>query len=117
MVRRTEDDMAPEPPYYAVIFSSHRTVVKMDYDETHTRMVALVHEQPAFLGVESVSSPSGSGITISYWRDLEDIRRWRRHVEHARAQERGRELWYSSYRVQIAKVERDHGWAAKVLKG
>ena len=39
----------PEPPYYAVIFSSHRTEGDNGYSEMAERMVELALEQPGFL--------------------------------------------------------------------
>jgi heme-degrading monooxygenase HmoA len=97
----------PTPPYYAVIFSSHRNDDIEGYAETAARMVELAAEQPGFLGVESVREDLG--ITVSYWSDLESIKRWKAHAEHRTAQQMGMEKWYSSYKTRIALVERDYG--------
>ncbi len=43
----------PAPPYYAVIFTSQRTAVELDYEETAARMAELAQEQEGFLGFES----------------------------------------------------------------
>ena len=96
----------PEPPYYAVIFSSHTTGVSEAYAETAARMIELAAQQPGFLGVESVREELG--ITISYWSDLDSIQRWKRNAEHLEAQKMGREKWYSNYKTRIARVERDY---------
>jgi heme-degrading monooxygenase HmoA len=96
----------PEPPYYAVIFSSLSTEVGAAYAETAARMVELAAQQPGFLGVESARE--NLGITISYWIDLDSIKAWKRDAEHLMAQKMGREKWYSSYKVRIARVERDY---------
>lgn len=97
----------PEPPYYAVIFSSHRTQVDEGYDDMAIRMVELASVQPGFLGVESVREDLG--ITISYWKDLDSIKHWKANAEHVVAQKLGHEKWYSSFKTRIAKVERDYG--------
>ncbi|WP_404418735.1 antibiotic biosynthesis monooxygenase family protein [Marinospirillum sp.] len=97
----------PEPPYYAVIFTSLRTEGDHGYDEMSRRMVALASEQPGFLGIESARE--GVGITVSYWTDLESIKNWKAHAEHKIAQQLGHEKWYSSFKTRIAKVERDYG--------
>jgi heme-degrading monooxygenase HmoA len=96
----------PKPPYYAVIFSSLRSEVDEGYAETAARMIELAAQQPGFLGVESVRETLG--ITISYWRDLESIQRWKRHADHLQAQKMGRDKWYSEYKTRIALVERDY---------
>ena len=97
----------PEPPYYAVIFSSLRTEGDHGYAAMTDRMVQLAAAQPGFLGMESVRD--GLGITISYWESLEAIRNWKSDVEHREAQRLGHRMWYSSFKVRIAKVERDYG--------
>ena len=93
----------PKPPYYAVIFSSKRTDNNEGYDEINKRMEELVKNQPGYLGMEHAKS--NIGITISYWKDLESIDGWRKHLEHVDAKKRGREKWYSGYRLRICKVE------------
>ena len=100
----------PVPPYYAVIFTSQRTLADAGYGAMAGKMVALAREQPGFLGIESYRNASGEGVTISYWAGLEDIRRWKRHSEHQEAQHRGKERWYAAYKVRVCKVEYDYGF-------
>ena len=96
----------PEPPYYAVIFTSLQTDDLDGYAHTAARMLELAAEQPGYLGVESARE--GVGITISYWADLESIRRWKTQADHLQAQRMGRDQWYSDYKTRIALVERDY---------
>lgn len=100
----------PEPPYYAVIFTAQRTEGDDGYAQTAERMAALAAEQPGYLGVESTRDASGLGITVSYWRTMDDLMAWRRQLEHAAARRNGRERWYSHYELRIARVERAYGW-------
>jgi len=97
----------PEPPYYAVIFSSHRTDGDNGYGEMAERMVELAAKQPGYLGIESAREDVG--ITVSYWESLEAIRNWKRNAEHQEAQALGHKEWYSSFRVRVAQVEREYG--------
>jgi heme-degrading monooxygenase HmoA len=98
----------PEPPYWAVIFTSLRTDVDDGYGVTAARMVELAALQPGFLGVETARE--GLGITVAYWKDLDSIAAWKRNTEHALAQRKGREAWYRQYRVRICRVEREYGF-------
>ncbi len=98
----------PTPPYYAVIFTSVRTDGDNGYVEMADRMVELASQQEGFLGVESARNEVG--ITVSYWCDLESIRRWKENSEHSFAREKGRKEWYQSFKVRIAKVESDYGF-------
>ena len=95
----------PTPPYYAVIFTNLRTEVDNGYSEMAGRMEKLALAQDGCLGVESARD--GLGITVSYWRDLESIRKWKEHEAHKLAQEKGMKEWYSEYKTRIAFVERD----------
>lgn len=97
----------PAPPYYAVIFSNHRTAGDNGYAETAQRMLELAARQPGFLGVESAREELG--ITVSYWADLDSIKDWKANAEHLEAQRRGHADWYSAFKTRIARVERDYG--------
>jgi len=96
----------PEPPYYAVIFSSQRTEGEAGYGAMAQRMDEMARQQPGFLGVDSVRGTDGVGITVSYWESEEAIRRWKANEKHQAAQEGGKRTWYADYIVRVAKVER-----------
>jgi len=96
----------PDPPYYAVIFTSLRKPGDNGYAETADRMVALAARQPGFLGIEAVRGGDGFGITVSYWASEAAIAAWKRDLEHAAARKRGRLEWYEHFELRVAKVER-----------
>ena len=98
----------PKPPYYAVIFSTIRTTIDDGYLETAERMEELAKEQEGFLGVESARNEVG--ITVSYWKSLDAILKWRNNAEHTLAREKGKKLWYKKYQLRICKVEREYGF-------
>ena len=99
----------PEPPYYAVIFTSTRTAVDEGYGEVADRMVELASLQTGFLGVESARGAEGLGITVSYWSTLEAIASWKANAEHRAAQIGGHRKWYEHFETRVARVERAHG--------
>lgn len=99
----------PDPPYYAVIFTSLRTKGDNGYTDTAQHMLALAREQPGFLGVDSVRD--GLGITVSYWTSLEAILAWKDNSEHRAAQGQARK-WYECFHVRICRVEREYGFRA-----
>jgi heme-degrading monooxygenase HmoA len=96
----------PEPPYYAVIFTSTRTGVDEGYEAIAGRMVELAARQPGFLGVESTRGADGLGITVSYWSSLEAIAAWKTQGEHRVARANGHKKWYEHFETRIARVER-----------
>jgi heme-degrading monooxygenase HmoA len=104
----------PAPPYYAVVFTSVRTAGDNGYGQRADEMMKLAAEQPGFLGVDSARGADGLGITVAYWADEESIIAWRDHAAHAVTRADGREIWYESFAVHVAKVERAYGFARSV---
>jgi heme-degrading monooxygenase HmoA len=96
----------PPTPYYAVIFTSIRTEGDNGYGSMAEEMDKLSQQQEGYLGIESARNELG--ITVSYWRSLEDIKNWKANTQHLIAQRTGREQWYEHYKVRICKVERDY---------
>lgn len=101
----------PEPPYVAVIFTSLRREPADGRDDGYgvmaARMEELAARQPGYLGIESARDEVG--ITVSYWADEDAARAWKQVAAHLVAQQRGRDVWYSDYRVRVAVVHRDYG--------
>ena len=96
----------PSPPYYSVIFTSIRTEGDNGYSEMADKMLELAKQQEGFLGVESARDELG--ITVSYWKDLNSIKKWKENSEHQVAIEKGKKEWYKNYKVRVAKVEKDY---------
>ncbi|WP_019419656.1 antibiotic biosynthesis monooxygenase family protein [Paenibacillus sp. OSY-SE] len=99
----------PQPPYYAVIFTSQRTDGDEGYGKMAEKMEELASQQKGFLGVESARD-NELGITVSYWDSLEAIKNWKENSAHKVAQEKGKAEWYTNYSVRIAKVERAYSF-------
>jgi heme-degrading monooxygenase HmoA len=97
----------PQPPYFAVVFTSVRTATDdAGYERMAERMVELARQQPGFLGIDSVRGADGVGITVSYWTSEEAIRQWRENAEHRIAQQQGRSQWYARFSLRVCRVER-----------
>ncbi len=78
------------------------------YTEAAARMMELAVAHDGFLGVDSVRSDEGRGITVSYWRDPEDVAAWRADTEHLEAHRRGVAKWYTGYTI-------DSGWTIRTV--
>jgi heme-degrading monooxygenase HmoA len=96
----------PKPPYYAVIFTSLRTDGDKGYGKMAEQMMTLAQKQEGFLGAESARDDLG--ITVSYWCDLDSIKKWKEQTEHKIARKKGRSEWYKSFKVRISLVESDY---------
>jgi heme-degrading monooxygenase HmoA len=101
----------PEPPYYAVIFGFRlRTTDTAEYLATADRLMEIARGLEGFYGEEAARVEGGFCLTVSYWRDEDSIRVWRENLEHAEARQRGMREWYESFRVRVARVDRDYGF-------
>ena len=98
----------PNPPYYAVIFTSIRTEIEEDYNLMAIKMVEMAQEQEGYLGHESAREDLG--ITVSYWQNLDAIKKWKMNIDHLLAQKLGKSKWYAAYKTRICLVERDYGF-------
>lgn len=94
---------------FVVIFTSTLSEAA-GYETAAERMLELVQQQPGFLGFESARGEDGLGITVSYWDSEESIRAWRDQPEHAATRKRGRDTWYSSFHLTVAKVQKEQWW-------
>lgn len=99
----------PQPPYYAAIFSSTHTGAHQGYAEDTETVLELAKEHPGFLGIEAAGDDDLS-IAVSYWDSDEAIRAFKELAEHLIIQKRGRETYYKSYKMRVARVERDYGF-------
>lgn len=64
-----------------------------------------------FISVERFQSLTTEGkvLSLSFWRDEAAVARWRNHVGHRLAQDRGRGGVFAGYRLRVATVMRDYG--------
>lgn len=92
---------------YAVIFKA--TIKTLD--DTYSSTASRLRERAigTYGCLEFTACTEGNQeIAVSYWKTLDQIRAWKQDPEHLAAQTLGRTKWYSSYQVQIAKVEREY---------
>ena len=99
----------PQPPYYAAIFSSTHTGSHEGYAEDTETILELARQHPGFLGIEAAGDDDLS-IAVSYWDSDEAIRAFKELAEHRVIQKRGRDTYYKSYKMRVARVERDYGF-------
>ena len=61
---------------------------------------------------ESLTAP-GKMLSLSFWRDEDAVRRWRKHERHRATQAAGRGGIFDDYRLRVASVLRDYGMVAR----
>lgn len=94
-----------------MIFASRRTGDdEPGYAQAAAEMEALAARQPGYRGFVATRGPDGLGIALSYWSDDGAAKAWRDHPDHARIRDLGRARWYSEYRLDVARIERNYDW-------
>ena len=84
---------------------------KDDYLKMAAALRSEVEQIDGFISVERFESlyEQGKLLSLQFWRDDEAIGRWRRHLEHRKAQAVGKGGIFANYRLRIAEVVRDYG--------
>jgi len=84
---------------------------KDDYLRMAAALKTEVEQIDGFISVERFESlyEQGKLLSLQFWRDDEAIGKWRRHLEHRKAQAAGKGGMFADYRLRIAEVVRDYG--------
>jgi heme-degrading monooxygenase HmoA len=96
-----------------VFRSRVRPEAQQEYLQWAGRMAALAQTMPGYIAHKGFVAEDGERVTIVEFESEEAQRAWRMHPEHAAAQKKGRQEFYSEYRLQICSVLRETKHAAK----
>ena len=99
-----------------VVFRTH---VKpgADLEELQTlfkQMLALVSEMPGFLSIKDFSAQDGESLALVEFDSLASVDAWKEHPEHLLAQRRGRDEFFTDYRIQVCHLIRTSEFTADV---
>ena len=81
--------------------------VREDYVTLVDRMIELAAAVPGYISHKGFFAEDGERVTIVEFETEEAQRAWRMHPEHRDAQRKAREIYYSSYSVQVCEVKRE----------
>lgn len=84
-----------------------------EYEETATRMLELVSSMPGFVGMD-YAEVEGGELLVARFESHEALAAWRNHPEHQAAQKRGREQFFSSYRIEVCDTVRSYDFQGEV---
>lgn len=84
---------------------------KQEYLDLAAELRPQLEAFDGFVSIERFASLSDENkiLSLSFWRDEDSVRAWRRHEGHRAAQSRGRERVFADYRLRVAEVWRDYG--------
>lgn len=92
---------------YVVIFRAKVRTFDDEYSRVAARMRELALSEFGCLEFHAVTEGANE-VALSYWPDEASIKAWKSHAEHLLAQKAGRERWYESYSVQVARITREY---------
>jgi heme-degrading monooxygenase HmoA len=81
--------------------------VQVEYVALVDRMIELAATMPGYISHKGFFADDGERVTIVEFESEEAQRAWRMHPEHREAQRKAREVYYSSYSVQVCELKRE----------
>ena len=80
------------------------------YFEIAAELRRFLENREGFISIERFQSLTDEGkiLSLSFWRDESAVAEWRNVLEHRRAQKKGKEYLFRSYRIRVAEVIRDY---------
>ena len=100
--------ITPSPPYICAVFTSIRTNVNEGYEEMNNLLFNEIKSVEGYIGNEAFRDKDGFGVNVSYWKDLDSLKKWKKNQLHMKAQKLGKTKWYKEYKLRICKVEREY---------
>ena len=86
---------------------------EQEYSDWAARMHDLAVKMPGFISIKTFSAEDGERVSIVEFESEETMRRWREDSDHRQAQELGRKLFCSEYRIQVCQPIRDYSFPKK----
>jgi len=104
-----------------VIVTIFRSRLRPEHEAEYQVMASHIHDlaqqMPGFISIKTFSAPDGDRVSIVEFDSEENHNAWRSHPEHRKAQQLGRERFYSEFQIQVCKVERAYGMQPKATEG
>lgn len=84
---------------------------KADYLEIAAKLRPMLDEIDGFVSIERFQSLTNPDkiLSLSFFETEADIETWRNLMAHRRAQEKGRNSIFETYRLRIGHIVRDYG--------
>ena len=87
--------------------------IQEEYYQWAARIAALAKTMPGYVSHKSFVAEDGERVTIVEFENDEGQRTWATNLQHVEAKKKGRADFYTEYKLQICRVERESVFAAK----
>jgi len=81
-----------------------------EYEETAEHIESLARAMPGFVSIKTFAAGDGERVSIVAFESRQAHEAWRAHPEHRRAQQLGRERFYSEYSIDVCEQPRSYAW-------
>jgi heme-degrading monooxygenase HmoA len=79
------------------------------YYKMASRMRELAESMPGFISFKTFQAEDGERVSLIEFESEENLRGWREHLEHQKAQELGRAEFYGEFQIQMCSIMRQYG--------
>jgi heme-degrading monooxygenase HmoA len=100
-----------------MVITIFRSRLRLEHNEEYERWAArmddLAARMPGFISIKTFNAGDGERVSIVEFESEETMRAWREQPDHRQAQELGKKLFYSEYRIQVCQPVRDYCFPKK----
>ena len=90
------------------VFRSRLDPANLDeYYATAAKMSEMAKTMPGYVSHKAFTAEDGERVTIVEFADEAGQEAWRTRMEHVQAQQRGRKMFYTEYKLQVCNVIRE----------
>ncbi len=100
-----------------MVITIFRSRLRPEHQEEYAQWASRIHDlavkMPGFLSIKTFTAEDGERVSLVEFASEETMRAWREQETHREAQELGRKLFYSQYRIQVCQPVRDYSFPKK----
>ena len=85
-----------------------------EYTNWATQMSDLARSMPGYISHKTFTAEDGERVTIVEFENEETLKNWSTNAEHVKAKKKGRNSFYSEYKLQVCSVQRESKFFAEV---
>jgi heme-degrading monooxygenase HmoA len=94
---------------YVVILKATVGELDQGYKDALEQMKVLAFEQYGCLEFTAMME-GNKRMALSYWENEDQIKKWKRDIEHLKTQSLAQNKWYKNYTVQVAEITREYSF-------
>lgn len=100
-----------------MIVTIFRSRLRPEHHDEYSRWAKRIHDlavtMPGFISIKTFAAEDGERVSIVEFESEETMAAWRQQADHREAQDLGRKLFYSEYRIQVCQPIRDYSFPKK----